>query len=168
MIDIVQILSAGDFELGEVVDQVVLDHDNRLRRRIVMISAGGAPMRLNEAKAVQLRHGDGLRLADGRIVMVLAEPEPLLEIRAHGLADLVRIAWHLGNRHLPTQLLGGALRIRDDHVIAAMVEGLGGHVRRIEAAFDPEGGAYAHGEHSHGHGKHHHSHGQGHSHDSAA
>ena len=159
MIDIVQILSAGDFELSDVVDQVVLDHDNRMRRRIVLTSAAGAQMRLNEVKAVQLRHGDGLRLAGGGVVMVMAEPEALLEIRAHSLAELVRIAWHLGNRHLPTQLLGGALRIREDHVIAAMVEGLGGHVRCIRDAFDPEGGAYAGGGHSHGHGAHGHSHG---------
>lgn len=170
MIDITHILPASDFDLSEVTDQVVLDHDDRLRRRIVLTSQGGVRMRLNEAKPVQLRDGDGLRLADGRVVMVLAQPEPLLEIRAHGLADLVRIAWHLGNRHLPTQLLGGALRIRDDHVIAHMVEGLGGHVRRIEDAFDPEGGAYAGGGHAHGHSHDHdHAHGhEDHSHGEAA
>ena len=88
-----------------------------------------------------------------------AQPEPLLEIHAHDEGELVRIAWHLGNRHLPVQLLGDRIRIRADHVIEEMVEGLGGHVDAIEAPFDPEAGAYA-GGHQHHHddddGHHHH------------
>ena len=75
-----------------------------------------------------------------------------IDQRAAYEAELSRIAWHLGNRHLPTQFAAGRLRIRADHVIAGMVEHLGGHWRRIEAPFDPEGGAYA----SAGHGHHHH------------
>src|SRR3546814_6334265 len=79
-------------------------------------------------RAVQLQEGDGLTLDDGSIVRVEAASEALIEIRADALRTLVRIAWHLGNRHLPTQLLGSMnpprLRIRHDHVIADMVEGL--------------------------------------------
>ncbi len=82
------------------------------------------------------------------IVRVCARPEPLLDIHAHAPADLARIAWHLGNRHLPVQLLGTHLRIRADHVIEAMVRGLGGHVAHVEAPFDPEAGAYAGGHHA--------------------
>jgi urease accessory protein len=93
--------------------------------------------------AVPLRNGDGLLLEDGRIVMVSAQPEPLAEITMPDPAALARIAWHLGNRHLPTQLLPGRLRIRRDHVIEAMVAGLGATVTQIEAPFDPEVGAYA-------------------------
>ena len=78
-----------------------------------------------------------------------ARPEPLLEIHAHDEGELVRIAWHLGNRHLPVQLLGDRIRIRADHVIEDMVKGLGGHVDEIEAPFDPEAGAYAGGHHHH-------------------
>ena len=85
----------------------------------------------------------------GGVICVRAQAEPLLEIHAHDEGELVRIAWHLGNRHLPVQLLGDRIRIRADHVIKAMVEGLGGHVDAIEAAFDPEAGAYAGGGHSH-------------------
>ena len=84
-------------------------------------------------------------------------------------AHLLRVAWHLGNRHLPTQLLGDRLRIRRDHVIEAMLVQLGAFVVPVEAAFDPEGGAYGHGRtfghdhgHSHDHGA---SHDHGHSHD---
>jgi urease accessory protein len=114
---------------------------------------------LDMLRPVRLRDGDMLRLEDGALVRVDAIPEPLIEIHAHSTAGLVRIAWHLGNRHLPTQLLpgadGGVLRIRYDHVIAEMVEGLGGHCESILAPFDPEGGAYE-GAAASGHGHHHH------------
>src|SRR5262249_48385306 len=106
---------------------------------------------------------------DGRLIEVVAAPEPLVEIRGADPAHLVRIAWHLGNRHLPTQIVGKGLRIRRDHVIEAMVKGLGARVIEIEAPFDPEGGAYAaaHGahDHDHGHAGHHHGHGHHHDHD---
>jgi urease accessory protein len=72
-----------------------------------------------------------------------------LEIEAADRAGLLRIAWHLGNRHLPVQFLSTRLRIREDHVIAEMVLGLGGRSTRIEAAFDPEFGAYAVAPHHH-------------------
>ena len=77
-----------------------------------------------------------------------ARPESLAEIHAHSDATMVRIAWHLGNRHLPVQLLGDRIRIRRDHVIEEMAELLGGHVQHVEAGFNPEAGAYA-GRHVH-------------------
>ena len=96
---------------------------------------------------------------DGRIVAILAAAEELVEIEADGLDALIRIAWHLGNRHLPTQLVPGALRIRRDHVIADMLVKLGAEVAEIMAPFNPEGGAYGHGRtHGHDHGHHHHDH----------
>ena len=153
MRDVVEILPRGGFDPAQAAGRLVLDHDLRHRRRFVFTAADGAQVRLNEARPVQLRDGDGLRLCDGALLLVQAAAEPLLEITAHSLAELVRIAWHLGNRHLPTQLLDDRIRIRDDHVIAEMVEGLGGHPHRISAPFDPEGGAYAGGA---GHGGHHH------------
>ena len=148
-------------------DRVRLDHDRRCRRRIVLDTLGGQRILLDEQRPVHLREGAVLRLADGTAVVVEAEPERLHEIHAHSSEDLVRIAWHLGNRHLPTQLMpgpnGGTIRIRHDHVIAAMVEGLGGHVHSLEAPFDPEGGAYAEKAGGHAHG-HHHAHDHDHDH----
>jgi urease accessory protein len=82
------------------------------------------------------------------LIEVVAAPEPLLEIRGTDPHHLVRVAWHLGNRHLPTQIMAKGLRIRRDHVIEAMVKGLGARVIEIEAPFDPEGGAYAGGGHA--------------------
>jgi urease accessory protein len=128
-------------------DTVVLDYDQRHRRRMTMKGRRGFEFLLDLPHAVPLRNGDGLVLEDGRIVMVTAQPEPLAEITASDANGLARVAWHLGNRHLPTQLLPGKLRIRRDHVIEAMITGLGATVTQIDAAFDPEVGAYA----DHGH-----------------
>ena len=146
------VLPAGTWS-GLPADTVLIDFDRRHRRRIQLTTQSGADLLLDLPQAVRLRGGDALQCEDGRIVRVEARPEPLLDIHAHGPADLVRIAWHLGNRHLPVQLLGDHIRIRADHVIADMVRGLGGHVHALEAPFDPEAGAYAAGG---GHHHHHH------------
>ena len=157
-----EVMPAGSWDVAVAVDKVSIDYDRRYRRRILLRTDGGNDVMLDLKQAVRLRHGDGLRLEDGGIVQVLARPEKLLEIHAHSDAELVRIAWHLGNRHLPVQLIRDRIRIREDHVIAQMVELLGGHAEAIEAPFDPESGAYAGGHHHHGddddgqHGDHHH------------
>lgn len=159
-------------------DTVVLDFDDRHRRRMAMAGTRGLEFLLDLEEAVALRGGDALVLEDGRLVEVVAAPEPLIEIRGTDPAHLVRLAWHLGNRHLPTQITARGLRIRSDHVIEDMVKGLGARVISIEAPFDPEGGAYAashaheaaqdHGGHDHGHAHHDHGHdhaAHGHVHD---
>src|SRR3979490_1164953 len=124
-------------------DTVVLGFDDRHRRRMAMTGTRGLEFLLDLENAVALRGGDALVLDDGRLIEVVAAPEPLLEIRGTDPQHLVRVAWHLGNRHLPTQIAGKGLRIRRDHVIEAMVKGLGARIIEIEAPFDPEGGAYA-------------------------
>jgi urease accessory protein len=149
-------------------DTVVLDFDDRHRRRMAMTGTRGLEFLLDLENAVALRGGDALVLEDGRLVEVVAAPEPLLEIRGQDPHHLIRVGWHLGNRHLPTQIMAKGLRIRRDHVIEAMVKGLGARVIEIEAPFDPEGGAYADAGHAHGHDDHAHdhvAHDHGHSHD---
>ena len=157
----------------EPSDIVQLDFDHRSRRRMVLTTERGAVVLLDMARTVHLRDHDVLRLDDGSAVRVAALDEALDEISGHSAAELVRIAWHLGNRHLPTQITARGLRIRRDHVIEDMVKGLGARIIEIEAPFDPEGGAYAavaethdhaahghahhdHGHHGHDHGKHDH------------
>jgi urease accessory protein len=130
-------------------DTVVLDFDDRHRRRMAMTGTRGLEFLLDLENAVALRGGDALVLEDGRLIEVVAAPEPLAEIRGLDPQHLVRVAWHLGNRHLPTQIMAKGLRIRRDHVIEAMVQGLGARIIEIEAPFDPEGGAYAGGGHAH-------------------
>ena len=155
----------GHWPATAALATVTLGHDDRHRRRIALVTDDGRPFLLDLEQAIALRAGDGLCLADGTgWIRVEAAVEPLIEITG---ADLVRVAWHLGNRHLPVQLVPGALRIRDDHVIADMVRGLGAQVHAVLAPFDPEGGAYAGGGHSHAHGHahdHDHHHGD-HDHD---
>ena len=141
---------------GEPADTIVLDYDERYRRRIAMTGVRGLSFLLDLPEAVMLRAGDGLELDDGRIVEVVAAPEALAEIRGADSAALVRVAWHLGNRHLPTELLGKSLRIRRDHVIEDMARRLGAKVTPIEAPFNPEGGAYVAAAPVHGHDHDHH------------
>ena len=143
------ILPAGSWDVTQEIDQVLIDYDRRFRRRIVLTTLQGTDILIDEPQAVRLRDGDGLLVASG-IIRVRAQAEDLMEIHAHQDAELVRIAWHLGNRHLPVQLLGNRIRIRADHVIRDMIVGLGGHVDHVMAPFDPEAGAYA-GVHHHHH-----------------
>jgi urease accessory protein len=143
-------------------DTVVLDFDDRHRRRMAMTGTRGLEFLLDLENAVALRGGDALVLEDGRLIEVVAAPEPLLEIKGADPHHLIRVAWHLGNRHLPTQIMPKGLRIRRDHVIEAMVKGLGARVIEIEAPFDPEGGAYAASVHDHEHEQRGHDHAHGH------
>ena len=151
-------------------DTIVLDFDDRHRRRMAMTGTRGLEFLLDLENAVALRGGDALVLEDGRLIEVIAAPEPLVEIRGVDPHHLVRVAWHLGNRHLPTQITGKGLRIRRDHVIEAMVQGLGARIIEIEAPFDPEGGAYADAGHAseHGHAHEHHAHDHHEAHDHAS
>jgi len=175
------VIPADRFEAA--ADTVVLDREDRHRRRMAMTGEGGLAFVLDLAEPTVLEDGDGLVLEDGRIVRVRAAEEDLVAITATSAANLVRIAWHLGNRHLPTELRDDRLVIRRDRVIEAMVEGLGGRLEPFSAAFRPEGGAYGHGtvlghdhvlEHAHAHshdhdhaGGHHHPHDHSHPHDHA-
>ncbi len=124
-------------------DTIVLHFDDRHRRRIAMTGTRGLEFLLDLPDAVALRGGDALLLDDGRLVEVVAAAEPLIEVRGRTSGDLARLAWHVGNRHLSTQIMANALRIRADHVIEEMLRGLGASVVEIEAPFDPESGAYA-------------------------
>ena len=141
---------------GPAADVVRLDYDHRTRRRMVLTCASGLEFLLDLAKPPALRAGDGLRLEDGRIVAVEAAPERLLEIACADARALARIAWHLGNRHLTAEIGAHVIHIREDHVIADMVRGLGAEARQVERVFNPVGGAYAAGVAGHHHHPHHH------------
>ena len=148
-----EVKTAGTWNAAAAVDHVVLDADERHRRRITLTGEGGTAFLLDLPHATALRDGDGLVLEDGAIVRVAGKPEPLVEIAAASAHDLARLAWHIGNRHTDVQVVGGKLRIRRDHVLEDMLRGLGARLTPIEAPFDPEHGAYGHHhDHSHGHG----------------
>ncbi len=151
------VLSAGDWPTAAMVAEVTLAFDARHRRRFRMTDGHGEPFLLDLQRPTLLNDGDGLVLdgADGfdhGIIRVRAADEAVADIRGRTAADAARLAWHIGNRHTPMQVLAdGALRIRDDHVIVSMLEGLGGIVTRRRAPFSPEPGAYARTEPGHSH-----------------
>jgi urease accessory protein len=153
MIAIGRVVPSGHWT-GPPADTVTLDYDGRHRRRIVLTGTSGAQYLLDLAEATHLRDGDGLALADGGVLQVVARPEPLLEVRAASPEALIRLAWHIGNRHLAAAVRADRILIRRDHVIAHMLQHQGAIVREVEEAFDPEGGAYQ----DHGPDDHHHDH----------
>jgi urease accessory protein len=144
-----QVLRAGAWRAAEAIDRVLLDADERYRRRIAMTGERGTKFLLDLSEATALRDGDGLLLDDGTFVAVAAKPEPLVEIVAgdttEGTAAIARVAWYLGNRHTEVQIVGDRLRMRRDHVLEEMLVGLGARLTPIEAPFEPERGAYEHG-----------------------
>ncbi len=140
-------------------DTITLDETARHRRRMRFVSDNGISFMLDLPEARRLRHGDGLELDDGRVIEVRAVPEALYEICGRNNRHTLILAWQLGNRHLPAQIIGDRIRIRRDHVIRDMLHGLAATVTEIEAPFDPEGGAYDthnHGDGSEGPGGHSH------------
>ena len=137
---------------GEAVGSVTLAFEDRHRRRFRMTDDAGAPFLLDLADAVRLADGDALVLECGGMIVVRSAPERVADLRCGDTAGTLRLAWHIGNRHTPVQVLpDGTLRIAYDHVLVAMAEGLGAKAIERSAPFQPEGGAYAtHGiEHDH-------------------
>jgi urease accessory protein len=124
------------------VESITLDRQARHRRRIALTTDRGHALLLDLPEATYLADGDGLLLENGGIIKVVAAAEALLEIHTHDAAALARIAWHIGNRHTPAEITRDALYIQPDHVLEAMVIGLGAHVHHVMRPFEPEGGAY--------------------------
>jgi urease accessory protein len=171
-----QLLRKADLKGRISVDTITLDRVSRYRRRIALTSDRGHEFLLDLPEATYMADGDGLVLESGVLMRVVAAAEPLLEIHAHDVAALARIAWHIGNRHTPAEVTASAIYIQPDHVLEEMVTGLGAHVHHVQRPFEPEGGAYGgkgpleHGHHHRaesGHHGHHHGdlHGDRHSHD---
>lgn len=144
--------------------KVVLPHDLRHLRRKLLHLDNGEMVMLDLKEPVLFANGDMLVLGDGELVEIVAADEKLFEIKARDRLHLIELAWHLGNRHLGAQIEEERILILRDHVIRAMLEGLGATVADVTEPFQPARGAYhSHGSHSHGH-DHGHSHGHGHDH----
>jgi urease accessory protein len=148
------VLAAGTWAEAQAIDHITLDYEGRHRRRFRYVADAGTDFVLDLAQTTLLHDGDGLQLDDGRIVRVVAAPESLVAVTAADGLALLRLAWHIGNRHLPAQLSAERILLRDDAVIVAMLRGLGAQVEPIVAAFTPERGAYAHGSAAHGDAAH--------------
>lgn len=146
---------AGHWPNEKAIGTLTLDFDARHRRRICLTIDHGEDVLLNLQETVAMADGDGLQLDDGRWLKIQAAPEDIVEVRHKDPGQVMRFAWHLGNRHLPTEIRGNVLSIRPDHVIEEMLHGFGASLQRVRAAFQPEGGAYGH-HHKHHEGQHHH------------
>lgn len=163
---------AGHWPADAAVAEIALDFDERHRRRIRLAASTGEEVLLDLPAAVAMADGDGIETEDGRWLRIRAKPEPLIAVTAPDRHGLMRLAWHLGNRHTPAELQADRILIRPDHVLADMARGLGGAAVDVIEPFQPEGGAYGghghahahddgHGhdhDHDHGHGHHHHHH----------
>ncbi len=170
---------APKVEAESIADSVVLSFEDRRRRQNVVHTVGGLEIQVDLTGAPALAHGDAYALEDGRLIEIVAEAEPLLEIKGRDPSHLMRLAWHLGDRHFETEIGPKWLRIRRDGAIADILKGLGAKVVEIEGPFQPEGGdhrndaqghdhGHRHGHHhDHAHGAHHHGHDHGHDHDHA-
>lgn len=144
-----------------------LDHAARHLRRKLVTTDQGEKVMIDLPEPVLFTDGDRLVLEDGRAVAIVAAEEELYEVKPGPACPLRHLAWHLGNRHLPAQIDEDRILIQRDHVIRAMLEGLGASVSETVSRFQPVHGAYhAHGhDHGHGHGhSHHHGHAHGHDH----
>ena len=159
------VLAAADRLGRAVVDTVILDYAQRSAQKIAVTGVKGGAFEIDLHEPRRLRTDDLLLLDDGTLIEVLAAPEPLIEARATDVAALARLAWHLGDRHVPVQVLPNRVRALRDGTIEALLKSLGAKVTLIDAPFEPEGGAYAsaHG-HDHAHDHHGHDHGHGHRH----
>jgi len=149
--------SAGHWPNEKAAGTLTLDFDARHRRRIRLTTDQGEDILLDLPKTVAMADGDGLQLDDGTWLAITAASESLVEVRHKDRHQLMRLGWHLGNRHFPTEIRQNALRIRPDHVMEEMLQGFGAELIRVRAAFQPEGGAYG-GTHSHDHPHHQHDH----------
>lgn len=162
------IVAAAHRHDRSVIDTVILDYAQRSAPKIAVTGVKGTSVEIDLHEPRRLRTDDLLLLDDGTLVEVVAAPEALIEARAADVAGLSRLAWHLGDRHIPVQVLPNRIRAQRDEAVESLLKSLGAKVAVIEAPFEPEGGAYesshAHDHHDHAH-DHHHGHAHGHHHD---
>ncbi|MDG4894512.1 urease accessory protein UreE [Mesorhizobium sp. WSM4976] len=164
----VSVLTASEAGAAAPYDKAVLPHDERHLRRRAIETVGGDKVLVDLPEPVALDNGDRLVLEDGRQLEIVAAPEEVYDIRARDAVHLSELAWHIGNRHLAAAIEPDRILILRDHVIKAMLEGLGAKVSEVSLPFSPVRGAYSgHGHdygHSHDHDHHDHDH-HDHAHD---
>lgn len=160
------VIAAGHRNDRPVADTVILDYAQRGAQKISVTSVKGSAIEIDLHQPVRLRTDDLLLLDGGGLVEVVAAAEPLIEARVVDVSVLARLAWHLGDRHIPVQVLPNRIRTQRNGAVETLLASLGAKVAVIEAPFEPEGGAYAasqgHDDHAH---EHHHEHSHGHHHD---
>jgi urease accessory protein len=158
-----RVIAATDRRERGITDTLILDYARRSARTFTATGLKGGAYDLALDTPGRLRTDDVLELDDGTLLEVVAAAEPLIEARAADVSGLMQLAWHLGDRHVPVQVLPNRVRVRHEAQLESLLQSLGAKLTLIEAPFEPEGGAYA-GSHRHHH-DHSHDHGHGHHHD---
>ncbi len=158
-----RVLAAAEHGDRPIADTLILDYEQRSAGSFTAAGVKGGHYEVALAQGRRPRTDDLLELDDGTLLEVVAAAEPLIEARAADLPALMRLAWHLGDRHVPVEILPNRIRLRRDAALEKLLASLGAKLSAIEAPFEPEGGAYAaHGHvHDHAHG---HDHAPGHRH----
>ena len=134
-------------ENKKIEDTITLTYDQRFIRRKKLVSDNNFGFLVNLSETVSLKKNDGFLLDNGSIILIKSAEEELLEITSN---NLMKITWHIGNRHIPCQIENERLLIQVDKVIENLVIKLGGYVKKVKEEFNPEGGAYGLGR-THGH-----------------
>src|SRR5207302_412516 len=125
---------AGGNDSAPRIDSIIVSGDQRRVQTVLLTGVNGTLIAFMLPEPVLLRMGDALELDDGSLVDVVVEPEPLIEVRGNDLTHLARLAWHLGDRHVPVQILANRLRLRRDAALEAMLAALGARLTAIDAA----------------------------------
>lgn len=154
----VRVIAAADRRERAIADTLILDYARRSAGTFSATGLKGGTFDIALETPGRLGTDDILELDDGTLLEVVAAPEPLIEARAADLSGLMRLAWHLGDRHVPVQVLANRIRLRHEVALETLLRSLDAKLTLIEAPFEPEGGAYVA---SHGQG-HHHDHGHDH------
>jgi len=139
----IRVIAKSEGTLQDVQGTVTLSFEDRFRRRVRLTDDAGEAFMLDLAQATRFEDGDGLKLDGGGVLMVRAALEDVVDVTGRDTQHTARLAWHIGNRHTPVEVLSsGQLRIQYDHVLAHMLEGLDATLDRKTAPFVPEPGAY--------------------------
>ena len=131
----------------KVIDTITLNYNDRFIRRKKLLSDNKLEFLVNLPETISVNKDDGFLLNDGNVILIKNAKETLIEIRSE---DLINLAWHIGNRHIPCQIETNRLLIHEDKVIENLIVRLGGSIKKISDEFSPEGGAYGLGR-THGH-----------------
>jgi urease accessory protein len=165
----IRVLTASERGDNSPADTLVLPFAQRRAHKGFLFGLKGTCVELDFAEPVLLRTDDVLALDDGRFVEVVAEPEPVIEVRLADALALARLAWRLGDRHIPVQILERRARVRREPSAETFLESLGIKMTVIEAPFEPDDASAPDGDHHHDHGHdhdhHHHHHDRAHDHD---
>ncbi|MCO5092575.1 urease accessory protein UreE [Bosea sp. (in: a-proteobacteria)] len=171
MLRATSVLRKAAVKADRVADTIALGHKDRNRGGATVTTAGGLSVTIDLDRPAVLNDGDALKLEDGRLVQVRAAAESLLEIRAENPLRLIRLAWHLGGRHVPAEMTAEALYVANDAALGELVRGQGCAMSVVERPFQPEPEVrhHAHGDdcgcgHEHHHHGHDHHHGDDHGH----